>query len=184
MKICVQNYSIIKSVVILNHCFWSIIHNNASSKKKVNHLFPRTSISTSVFVPSCLHCKCCLICAYFSPDSHRITCFIEESNIVDRGFIFHWKVKIEVEKCLNFGFAYYKHSFSLHKMIIELLFWWHPFTTEGLIMSKWGFHADECLTLVHEWMKQQPWNPAAFKKKSRPVSESSGICTRSAPPTP
>ncbi len=32
-------------------------------------------------------CKCCLICAHFSPDSDKTTFFTEENNIMDRGLV-------------------------------------------------------------------------------------------------
>ncbi len=102
--------------------------------------------------------KQCLICADFSPDSDK-TVFTRESNIMDYGLVFQLEATVWGQNTSYWICFLQTHSFSLHKtltdglewcgllvgllwcfyQVFRLSFWWHPFTAEDPLLSKWCY---------------------------------------------
>ncbi len=110
----------------------SIIHNNTSSSEKVNllHQNPATYLFRAV-----LSCKCCLICADFSPDSYQTTFSLDEalllimdSILLIRSFWFHEMLTDGLEWC-GLLWCFYQ--------LFGLSFWRHPFTAEDPLLRQW-----------------------------------------------
>ncbi len=134
MKSCVfvRNISNIKSIIMY-----------PPVKKSIPCYYVTIKPFCTVFA-----CKQCLICAYFSPDSDKITFSLNKAIlwIVDLYFSQkHWsEVKIHfkmhlfltnmqifISQDVNWftGLWYFYQLFGL-------LFWWHPFTAEDPFESK------------------------------------------------
>ncbi len=85
-----------------------------------------------------LTCKRCLICAYFSPDSDKMT-FTLEKAILWKGD-FSWKQRFQVKNFLMMNLFHKWITCGLlwcFYQLFGLSFWRHPFTAEDQLVSKW-----------------------------------------------